>query len=367
MTAMPSRRVVPETTKSEYIGPLTLESGAVLEDVEIAYETFGTLSPAKDNTIWVCHALTGDAHAAGEYPPGWWSNLIGPGRYINTDRFFVVCSNVLGGCGGSTGPASLNPANDRPYGLRFPTVTVRDMVNAQHGLMERLGIEKLYAVIGGSMGGMQVLEWAVMYPDQVERIIPMATSSRLSAMAIAYNDVGRQAIFADPQWLGGDYYPGLGPVQGFSIARMVGMITYRTQELYDSRFGRKLREGHEITQFDSTFQVESYLRYQGEKLVQRFDANSYLYLLKAMDSHDLSRGRGGMESALARIQAKILMIGIRDDLLYPMNHIEGVVERLNVLGKQVVLKELQSPFGHDAFLVEFDEIGPDVQTFLSQW
>jgi homoserine O-acetyltransferase len=353
------------TTKLHQLGSMQLESGRWLHGVEIAYETYGTLSPSKDNIVWVCHALTGDQYAAGDHPPGWWSNLIGPGRYVDTNRFFVVCTNVLGGCSGTTGPSSTQPETGKPYGLRFPTITIRDMVKAQQMMVRQWGLDKLYAIIGGSVGGMQVLEWAVMYPELMEKAIPMATSSRLSAMAIAYNDVGRQSILADPDLMDGDYYPEPGPLKGFSIARMIGMITYRTQELYDARFGRELKEDHEITQFDSTFQVESYLRYQGEKLVDRFDANSYLYLLKAMDSHDLGRHRGGVEAALEKIQSNMLFVGVTDDLLYPVNHIREVVDTLRSLGKKVDLYELDSPFGHDAFLVEFDEIGPEVKAFLN--
>lgn len=355
-----------KTANIHPLGTMTLESGIRLSNIEIAYETWGTLSPTKDNVILVCHALTGDQYAAGDHPPGWWSNLIGPGRYVDTNRYFVICTNVLGGCSGSTGPASIQPETGRPYGLRFPTVTIRDMVKAQKLFLDQWGIDRLYAVIGGSVGGMQVLEWVVMYPDMMEKAIPMATASYLSPMAIAYNDVGRQSILADPDLMDGDYYPGPGPIKGFSIARMVGMITYRTQELYEARFGRELKEEHRITQFDSTFQVESYLRYQGEKLVSRFDANSYLYLLKAMDSHDIGRDRGGIEEALQAVKAKLFFIGIVDDLLYPVNHIRQLVTALKRIEKSVDLYELDSPFGHDAFLVEFDAIGPKVKTFLSQ-
>lgn len=365
MSATPSV-VQPLPTQAHPIGTIELESGKLLHDVVIAYETYGTLAPSGDNVILICHALTGDQYAAGDHPPGWWSNLIGSGRYVDTDRYYVICTNVLGGCSGTTGPASRQRETGKPYGLRFPTITIRDMVKAQRMLLQQLGIDRLHAVIGGSVGGMQVLEWVTMYPDYMQKAIPMATSSRLSAMAIAYNDVGRQSILADPDLLDGDYYPGPGPVKGFSIARMVGMISYRTQELYDMRFGRELREGQQVTQFDSVFQVESYLRYQGEKLVSRFDANSYLYLLKAMDSHDIGRGRGGIDEALKRIQSDLLFVGITDDLLYPIGHIRNLVSELQAYGNKSSLFELDSPFGHDAFLVEYDAIGPEVKAFLTK-
>lgn len=347
------------------INEVTLESGNRLKDVEIAYEIYGTLNKEKDNAILVCHALTGNAHVIGDdETPGWWEGLIGPGRYIDTDKYFVICSNVLGGCSGTTGPASINPDTGVPYGGSFPVVTIRDMVHVQYQLVKHLGIDKLFAIIGGSMGGMQVFEWAVMYPEMTHTLIPIATCARLSAIAIAYNDVGRQAILADPNWQNGHYYPGQGPVQGLSIARMLGMITYRTSELFEQRFGRRLQDDVALTEFDSTFQIEGYLRYQGTKLVERFDANSYLYLLKAMDTHDIGRGRGGIEKALERVQANVLSISISRDLLYPAEHQEELVNILRKYGKNVQYHYIDSIYGHDGFLVEFSKLGPIVKDFV---
>ncbi|QYY42174.1 homoserine O-acetyltransferase [Aneurinibacillus thermoaerophilus] len=350
------------------IDEITLECGETLKQVEIAYEACGILNKDKTNAILVCHALTGDARAVGdEKTPGWWEGLIGPGRYIDTNQYFVVTSNVLGGCAGTTGPASVNPETGQPYGTDFPVVTIRDMVKLQYLMVRKLGINKLLAIIGGSMGGMQVYEWAVMYPEMAHLIIPIATSTRLSAVAIAYNDVGRQAILCDPEWKNGNYYPGKGPVNGLSIARMLGMITYRTAELFEYRFGRRLKDERDVTHFDSTFNIESYLRYQGQKLVNRFDANSYLYLLKAMDSHDIGRGRGGIEAALERIQARVLSIAISNDLLYPADHQEEVVKMLRAAGKEVEYHFVESIYGHDGFLVEFVKIGPLVEQFIEKY
>lgn len=339
------------------VGPVRLEGGAVLDRADIAYEAYGDPALAKDRTILVCHALTGDAHAATlDGQPGWWDGLIGPGRVLDTNRFFVVCSNVLGGCAGSTGPAS--PAPDgRPWGRRFPTITIRDMVEAQRLLLDQLGVGRLYAVIGGSMGGMQALEWAVSYPDRVERCVAIATSASLSAMAIAYNDVMRLAIMNDPAWKGGDYYDTGQPAAGLALARMIGMITYRGPQLYNARFGRNMvtPEGREI-EFESRFQIESYLRYQGEKLVRRFDANSYLYLIKAMDLHDVGRGRGGVREALGRVEAKVLCVGIDSDILYPAQEQIEIADMLAAAGKRVAYREIESVYGHDAFLVEFQQL-----------
>ncbi|MCF6092615.1 homoserine O-acetyltransferase [Microaerobacter geothermalis] len=349
------------------LGEVLLECGETLPHVEVAFETSGFLNRDRSNVVLVCHALTGDAQAVGTTKnPGWWSGLIGPGKYIDTNQYYVITTNVLGGCYGTTGPSSINPKTGQPYGADFPTVTIRDMVHVQYLLLKKLGISKLYAVIGGSMGGMQVLEWGISYPQMIEHIIPLATSAYLSPMAIAYNDIGRQAILSDPEWKGGHYYPGRGPVKGLSIARMVGMITYRTADLFEERFGRTMRQDHQVTQFDSVFQVESYLRYQGEKLVDRFDANSYLYLLKAMDSHDIGRGRGGWKTALSHIKSKVLLIGITRDLLYTVQHMEEMQSSLKQARVDSTYIEIDSKFGHDGFLVEFERIGPLVESFLSK-
>ncbi|GGE18038.1 homoserine O-acetyltransferase [Marinithermofilum abyssi] len=351
------------------IGPFTLECGDTLPQVEIAVETAGTLNAAKDNVILVCHALTGDAHAVGdEEQPGWWDGLIGPGRFVDTSRYFVVTMNTLGGCHGSTGPASISPDTGKPYGGDFPLVTIRDMVRAQRRCLDRLGLGELHTVIGGSMGGMMVLEWAVMYPGHVKKVVPIATAAALTSVAVGYNEAARHAIQSDPGFQGGHYYPGPGPVNGLAVARMIGMITYRTEALFEKKFSRRLQEGtnSDIPSLDSLFQVGSYLRYQGEKLVHRFDANSYLRLLKAMDTHDLARGRGSLEAALSRVKAEVLTVGIREDLLFPYRQQEELHRELVAAGKSSRLIGIHSDYGHDAFLVEYSDWGPQLQQFLEE-
>lgn len=345
---------------------LLLQNGKILSGAMLVYETFGTLNSTKDNVILVCHALTGDSHAGGTVGnPGWWDGLIGPGKALDTNRFFIICSNVLGGCSGSTGPASDNPQTGRPYGMRFPTVTIRDMVRAQHHLVTSLGIERLYSVIGGSMGGMQVFEWAVSYPEMMETYIPLATCGRFSAMGISFNNVMRQAIYNDPDWCGGDYYGRTFPEKGLNLARRLGMITYRSFELYEERFGLSMVPSEDPFAMDSEFQVERYLSYQGSKLVQRFDANSYLYLLKSMDLHDVSRGRGNYSAVLERIQAKGLMVGIDSDFLFPASELSDTAQLLKAKGKDVVYHEMRSAHGHDAFLIEFEIMNQWVGEFLA--
>lgn len=347
------------------IGDLQLESGTVLRDVRIAVETCGKLQPTRDNVILVCHALTGDARAVGtEENPGWWRGLMGPGCWIDTEHYFIVTMNVIGGCGGSTGPTSINPLTGRRYAVEFPAVTIRDMVKAQFRCLRQMGFSRVHAVIGGSMGGMQSLEWGVMYPFFARKIVTIAASSQLSPMAIAYNDIGRQAIQSDRNWRNGYYEPGEGPKDGLSIARMVGMVTYRTEMLFEERFGRKLQKAGEVTDPGALFEVESYLRYQGEKLVRRFDANSYLYLLKAMDTHDVGRGRGGVDEALKRIEADVFVVGIKEDMLFPIRLQRDLHRRLVRLGKRSELVEISSIYGHDAFLVSFDSWGERLREFL---
>lgn len=348
------------------IGDLVLESGRWLNQVQIAVETSGNLSPTRDNVVLVCHALTGDERAVGsEENPGWWRGLVGPNCWIDTGRYFIVSTNVIGGCSGSTGPTSINPQTGRPYAAGFPQVTIRDMVKAQFRCLRQMGISSVHAVVGGSMGGMQALEWATMYPFFAKKIVTIAASAELSPMAIAYNDIGRQAITSDPDWQGGYYEPGRGPKRGLSIARMVGMVTYRTEQLFQERFGRNLQRSGEVTDPDSLFAVESYLRYQGDKLVNRFDANSYLYLLKSMDTHDIGRGRGGVTEALRRVEADVFIVGILEDTLFPVRLQRELHAQLVALNKRSVLKEVSSPYGHDAFLVAFDEWGEDLRAFLS--
>lgn len=339
--------------------PLALTLGGVLTEVDVAYETYGTLAPEKDNVILVCHALTGDSHCAAhndQDEEGWWDLLVGPGRPLDTDRFFIVCANVLGGCQGTTGPASPNPATGRPYGMEFPEVTVRDMVHVQKLLLEELGINHLALVIGGSMGGAQALEWAVTYPGFADAVAALAAPGYASAQAIAYNRVGRQAVMLDPDWQGGDYYGGPGPVRGLSIARGIGMITYQSEPSMANKFGRRTRAGQ--------FEVENYLDYQGQCLVQRFDANTYLYLLRALDLYDLGIGQASYRAALARIEAKVLVAGVTSDILYPAYQQTELVHTLKQLGVRAEYAEVNSPHGHDGFLIDFDLLKPILTEFI---
>lgn len=351
--------------------PLPLECGQTLAPVTLCYEEYGTLNAAGDNAILICHALTGDAHVAGRYDPsdrrpGWWDEAVGPGKALDTNRYYVICSNVLAGCQGSTGPASINPATDRPYGRTFPVTTVRDMVRAQARLLDRLGVSRLVAVIGGSVGAMQALEWAVTYPDRMRGVIPIGGAGRFHPQGIAFNEVQRQAILTDPGYLGGDYYGTLGPVHGLATARMLGMITYRSDESMWTQFGREVRPpASELGGgFGITYQVESYLHHQGKALVDRFDANSYLYLSRAMDLQDLGRGYESYESAHARIQARALVIGIRSDLLFPTYLQKETVQLIQATGGDATYLEMDSPWGHDAFLVDFKLIAEPIREFL---
>ncbi len=354
--------------------PFVLEGGGQLQDVTVAFETWGTLTPGGDNAVLLCHALTGDAHAAGpagpgQPTPGWWDELIGPGRLLDTDRWFVVCANVLGGCQGSTGPASPRPDRRGRYGSSFPVVTIRDTVRTQARLADTLGIARWAAVIGGSMGGMQVLEWGVMFPERVRALVPIATCPAATAQQIAYWSTGRRAIALDPGWRDGDYYdapPGDGPHAGLALARSISQITFRTDEVFTTRFGRAevepLSGRYDLWQ---RFQVERYLEYHGDKLVRRFDANSYLLLTKAMDLHDLGRGRGGLAAALARIQAPVHAIGISSDVLYPPYQSQELVDILAARGLPATYAEIDSPHGHDAFLLEEDQVADLLAPVLS--
>lgn len=351
--------------------PLPLDCGRTLAPVTLCYETYGHLNEARDNAILICHALTGDSHVAGRYhpddrKPGWWDDAVGPGKAIDTNRYFVICSNVLGGCQGSTGPSSLNPATERPYGLDFPIITPRDMVRAQARLLDRLGIQRLVAVIGGSLGAMQALEWGATYPDRMAGIVPIGGAGRFHPQGIAFNAVQRQAILNDPDFRGGQYYGTPGPVRGLATARMLGMITYRSDESMWQQFGRQVRgEGTDLERgFSIAYQVESYLHYQGEALVKRFDANSYLYLSRAMDLMDLGRGRGSYEAAHGLIKAKVLSVGIRSDLLFPTYLQRETVELVRAAGGRAEYIEMDSPWGHDAFLVDFHLIGEPIRQFL---
>jgi homoserine O-acetyltransferase len=341
--------------------PLILESGAKLPEVVVAYETYGRLSEACDNVILIVHALTGDSHPAAhdqEDEVGWWEPLVGPGRPIDTDVFFVVCSNVLGGCQGTTGPASPDPATGRPYGMSFPQITIRDMVHVQKRLLDTLGIEHLVMVIGGSMGGAQALEWAVSYPDSMDGVVIIAAPGYATAQAIAYNKVGRDAVMLDPGWQGGDYYGTPGPVRGLAIARVLGMITYQSESSMADKFGRRIRAGN--------FEVENYLDYQGESLIKRFDANSYLYLIKALDLHDVGVGHSSYQGALARIRARVLVVGVSSDILYPSYQQQELVGAMCSVGVRAEYREIESIHGHDGFLIDFPVLRPMVDRFISE-
>ena len=354
--------------------PFALEGGRSLADVVLAYETWGVLDADGSNAVLVCHALTGDAHAAGRQgaghaTPGWWDDLIGPGKPLDTDRLFVVCANVLGGCQGSTGPASIDPGTGTPYGSRFPVVTTRDMVRAQSRLADQLGIARWLTVIGGSMGGMQVIEWAVMFPDRVRSFVSLASCMASSAQQIAWSAVGRTALALDPGWRGGDYYdaaPGDGPHKGLAIARAIAQITYRSDEVFQERFDRDLVDPLDAFRLWDRFQIESYLDYHGVKLVRRFDANSYLVLNKAMDLHDIARGRGGVNAAIARVRAPALVVSISSDTLYPPHMQRELHQALIAAGRRCEYHTIDSPQGHDGFLLEFDHIGPLVADFLAE-
>jgi homoserine O-acetyltransferase len=357
--------------------PVALDGGHVLHDVVVAYETWGTPNADMSNALLLCHAWTGDSHAygpAGHGHPtsGWWDGVVGPGLDIDTDRWFVVCANVLGGCQGSTGPASPHPADGQPYGSRFPVVTIRDMVRVQSRLADALGVRRWASVIGGSMGGMQVLEWAITFPDRVGSIIPIATCAQATAQQIAWGAIGRRAIRLDPRWRGGDYYdaePGDGPHEGLSIARMVAQVTFRSDNVFTDKFGRTLADGgnlgHELDLWQR-FEVERYLDHHGAKLVRRFDANSYLAIGKAMDLHDVGRGRGGLEAAMARIRVPSLTIGIWSDMLYPAYQQRQIRDLLVAGGTECEYVEVDSPHGHDAFLINLDQVGPPVAKFLER-
>jgi homoserine O-acetyltransferase len=351
--------------------PLRLDAGVSLPHLQIAYQTYGEPNAARSNAILVCHALTGDQHAANPNPvtgkPGWWETLVGPGKPIDTERFFVISSNVLGGCMGTTGPASLNPATGRAYGLDMPVVTIRDMVNAQAMLLDHLGIDKLLCVAGGSMGGMQVLQWAASYPERVFSALPIATGARHSAQNIAFHEVGRQAVMADPDWRGGAYLAaGVTPHRGLAVARMAAHITYLSDQALHRKFGRRLQDRANPTfGFDADFQVESYLRHQGESFVQRFDANSYLYVTRAMDYFDLAADYGGvLANAFAGSKTRFCLVSFTSDWLFPTQDSRAIVHALNASGASVSFAEIVSDKGHDAFLLEEPELFAITRGFL---
>jgi homoserine O-acetyltransferase len=346
-----------------------LESGERLGPITLAYETYGRLNRERSNAILVLHALTGDAHAAGFHEgdpdPGWWDSVIGPGRAFDTDRYFVICSNVLGGCKGSTGPSSINPGTGKPYGLTFPIITVKDMVSAQRELIDHLGIEKLLAVAGGSMGGMQALQWAVSYPERVRSVIPIATTITHSPQQIAFNEVGRQAIMADPNWNDGNYYGHDLPSKGLGLARMVGHITYMSDVSMSEKFGRRFKDKKESFKFSPEFEVEGYLQYRGDNFIKRFDPNSYLYITKAIDYFDLANGKG-LRGAFKGITSPFLIIAFKSDWLYPAYQSQEIVKACKLAGVEAIYCELNSTYGHDAFLVEVEEQAHLIKHFLKR-
>lgn len=347
------------------VGRLELEYGGSLEQAAVAYETYGELNARGDNAVLVCHALTGSAHAAGRYEhesvPGWWDPLIGPAKAVDTRRYFVICSNVLGGCYGTTGPSSVNPATGRPYRLEFPRYTVRDMVALQKRLLDALGVRELAAVLGGSMGGMQVLEWAATYPEMVRAVVPIAVGARHSAWAIGLNEVARRAITSDPAWQGGDYPFERQPETGLGLARAVAMLSYRSFDSLGAKFGRQ-RVSETRALLEPSFEIESYLAYQGVKLVRRFDANTYLYLTRAMDDYDLAEGRGRPAEVLARMRMPALVMGISSDVLYPEAEQQELVAAL----PNARYARIHSPHGHDAFLIEFPQVAVQLRRFLQE-
>ncbi|WP_164115319.1 homoserine O-acetyltransferase [Sphingorhabdus sp. Alg239-R122] len=352
--------------------PLPLDCGKQLEGVEIAYASHGMLNADKDNAILICHALTGDQYVASDHPvtgkPGWWVRMVGPGKPIDTDRYHVICANVLGSCMGSTGPASICPVTGKPYAMDFPVITIADMVRAQAMLLDHLGIEKLHAVVGGSMGGMQALSWAAQYPMRVGAAAIIASTSRHSAQNIAFHEVGRQAIMADPSWQGGEYYGdgSAAPSAGLAVARMAAHITYLSEAGLTEKFGRRLQDRDTKTfGFDADFQIESYLRHQGINFVERFDANSYLYITRAMDYFDLSEAHGGMlAKAFAGTPVRFCLISFNTDWLYPTAESRTILQALHAAGADASFVELESPFGHDAFLLENAEMEAIIRGFL---
>jgi homoserine O-acetyltransferase len=351
--------------------PLKLDCGLDLGPYQIAYTTYGKLNADKSNAVLVCHALTGDQHVANVNPitgkPGWWTTMIGPGKVIDTDRFFVICSNVLGGCLGSSGPKEINPATAKPYGLQFPVITIRDMVNAQAMLLDHLGIQQLFCVIGGSMGGMQVLQWAASYPERVFAAIPIACAAKHSAQNIAFHEVGRQAIYADPQWQKGDYFEqNTIPRAGLAVARMAAHITYLSEAALHRKFGRNLQNRERITYgFETEFQVESYLLHQGSSFVERFDANSYLYITRAMDYFDLAAQAGGvLANVFQGTRTKFCVVSFTSDWLFPTSENKEIVRALNAAAANVSFVEIETDKGHDAFLLDEPVMFATLQGFI---
>lgn len=352
--------------------PFDCDSGDTLPEFKLRYESYGKLNSDRSNAILICHALSGDHHCAGihslkDRKPGWWNNLIGPGKPVDTNKYFVICSNCLGGCQGSTGPTSVNPDSGKPYNLDFPLVSIRDMVRAQHLLLTNgLKLDTLYAVMGGSMGGMQVLQWGIEFPGFVRKLLPMATTSRQNAQAIAFNEVGRLAIMQDPAWLNGEYRDGVGPNVGLAVARMMAHITYLSDAGLEEKFGRdKVAANAARSLFDAEFQVESYLRYQGQSFINRFDANSYLYLTKALDRFDLFSPTGRLEDQLEKIQSRTLVVGFKSDWLFPPAQNRSIVHAMLRCGLNASYAELDLTLGHDSFLVHAPDLYDLINNFLA--
>lgn len=357
--------------------PLPLDGGQSLEGVRIAFETYGALNDARDNAILICHATTGDQYVASPHPitgkPGWWSKMVGPGKPIDTDRFYVICPNVLGSCMGTTGPGSLAP-DGQPYGLRFPVITIRDMVRAHMALLDHLGVDRLYAVVGGSMGGMQALSLSIHWPERVARVLLLATTAVMPVQNIAFQEVGRQAIMADPDWQGGAYYgSGRAPDAGLAVARMAAHITYLSEETLSEKFGRRLQDRDAKSfGFGADFQVESYLRYQGSSFTGRFDANSYLYITRAMSYFDVSEERFGaahttrLSEAFAGVTARFCVVSFDTDWLYPTAESRKIAHAVNAAGAPVSFMELAAPFGHDSFLLDVPALDRVITGFLSR-
>ncbi|MBA7681991.1 Bifunctional methionine biosynthesis protein MetXA/MetW [subsurface metagenome] len=350
--------------------PLELQCGKTLAPIDVAYETYGELNEAGDNAVLICHALSGDAHVAGynnadDRKPGWWDVMVGPGKGIDTNKYFVICSNFLGGCSGTTGPSSINPATGKPYGLDFPIITIADMVKVQKILLDKLSIKELLEVIGGSIGGMQVLQWAIEYPDFVKAAIPVATTTHLGAQSIAFDAVGRNAILADPNFVGGKYTDEKGPDRGLAIARMIGHITYLSEQGMREKFGRQLRNADSYSyDINSEFAVETYLDYQGQSFVERFDSNSYLYITKAADYFDLGKDYGSLKKAFANTKCRFLVISFASDWLFTPAQSRTIVNALVANDKDVSYCDITSPYGHDAFLLEPEILGSFISGFL---
>ncbi len=353
---------VSSPTEVAELGAVVLEGGGRLERVEAAYEQYGRLSSAGDNAILLCHALTGSARAAGEQ--GWWDPLIGPGAPFDTNRFAVICSNILGSCYGTTGPRSIDPATGHSYGGAFPKITIGDMVTVQRKLLDSLGVRSIASAVGGSLGGLQALEWAAQAPEMLRSLMPIATSLAHSAWCIAFNECARQAIRSDPAWYGGDYlrHGSGGPERGLALARMIAMISYRSAPSFGERFGRHERPAGEESA--GQFEVEAYLHYQGDKLVERFEANSYMRITEAMDAFDVGHGRGGAAAALAAFRGPALVMGIDSDVLYPLADQQEIAATLRANGNEVTYREVTSPHGHDAFLMEWEQLGSAIREFL---